>query len=279
MKILLIDVSSVFHRAYNSLSKRIPNATDINGIPSAGTYGFLTSFFRALKDYGPFTHYLFALDVKNSTSSRKLISSDYKCNRHKQENTFYQDRDNLIKKILPMMDILPLGLSGYEADDIIASSCKYISKNYTNYEVYIMSGDKDLEQTVRYSDNIHFIKTQPKWDLVSNSQIREKWGNVSPEKIPLIMSICGDNSDNITGIRGYKIKKSLQVYNNPEFLEQHKETIEKNLSLITLKDNLDAVPREINISPEKLKQTFQYLNAPTLLKRKDKICQLLNINN
>lgn len=279
MRIILIDVSSVFHRAYSSLYTRMPDATDSMGIPSAGTYGFLTSFFRALKDYGPFTHYLFALDVKNSTSVRKSISSEYKGNRQKQENTFYQDRDNLIKKILPMMDILPLGLSGYEADDIIASSCKYISKNYTNYEVYIMSGDKDLEQTVRYSDNIHFIKTQPKWDLVSNSQIREKWGNISPEKIPLIMSICGDSSDNIIGIRGYKIKKSLQVYNNPEFLELHKEIIEKNLSLITLKDNLEAVPREINISPEKLEQTFQYLNAPTLLKRKDKICQLLNISN
>lgn len=280
MKILLVDVSSVFHRAYNSLSTKIPNATDSEGNPSIGTYGFLSSFFKACKEFGNFTHYLFALDVKNSTSARTLISSEYKGNREKKDNSFYKDKDNLVNNILPMLDILPLGMQGYEADDIIASSCRYVSENYAgiNYEVYIMSGDRDLEQTSVYSPNIHFIKTQPKWELVSNSKILEKWGNIDPKDIPLIKAISGDSSDNIMGIRGYRTKKALQVYKNLEFLDQHREIIEKNLSLIKLKDNLDAVPRTVNITMEKLEKVFNLLNSPTLLKRKNKILELFANN-
>lgn len=273
MKILLIDVSSVFHRAYNSLYTKIPNATDMNGNPSIGTYGFLTSFFKACKEFGKFTHYLFALDVKGSTSHRTIILSEYKGNREKKDNSFYKDKDNLVNNILPMLDILPLGLQGYEADDIIASSCRYISENYTdtNYEVYIMSGDRDLEQTCVYSPNIHFIKTQPKWELVSNSKILEKWGNINPKDIPIIKAISGDSSDNIIGIRGYKTKKALQVYKDMDFINKHREIIEKNLSLIKLKDNLDAVPRTVDITIEKLEKVFNLLNSATLLKRKNKI--------
>ena len=272
-KILLIDVSSVFHRAYSSLSKRMPEAIDINGIPCAGTYGFLTSIFRACREFGPFTHYLFAIDVKGSTSTRKKENPNYKSNRKPKDNSFYKDRDNLINNILPKLDILPLGLFNYEADDIIASACKYIYSNPDNNmsRVFIMSGDKDLEQCVKYSDRIDFIKTQPKWELLSNKSIMEKWANISPNDIPLLMSIIGDGSDNIKGIRGYKLKRALTVYLDDKFLNDNKDIIEKNLSLIKLKDNLQAVPRKIKIKKEIMNQVFLELNSKSLIKRLDKI--------
>src|SRR5574343_417400 len=258
MRILLIDVSSVFHRAYSSLSKRMPDAVDSLGIPCAGTYGFSTSFFRACNEFGPFTHYLFALDVKGSTGEKKGYFSQYKGNRIPKENKFYLDKNNLINNYLPLLDIAPLGLRNYEADDIIASSCNYISNNYSNinYEVYIMSGDKDLEQCIKYSKNIFFIKTQPKWELKKYDDIIEKWGHSNPNDITLLMSIIGDDSDNIKGVYGYKLKRALNVYKDKNFLSHHNDIIQKNLSLITLKDDLDAVPRPINISLDKLQFLF-----------------------
>lgn len=276
-KILMVDVSSVFHRSYHSLHKRMGEAVDINGTPCAGTYGFLTSFFRAAREFGPFSHYLFAIDVRGSTNSRKKANPLYKKNRESKPSSFYADKDNLTNLVLPMLGIIPLGLVDYEADDIIASSCNY-TYNVENVKsifpaataTIIMSGDGDLEMCTKYSPNIHFLKTQPSWHYQSNDEILAKW-KVSPEDMSLIKAIIGDASDNIRGVYGYKLVKALKVYKDPIFLEKHKEIIENNLSVLSLKDNLESVPRSINITKDTLESTFTYLNAHSLLKRTDKI--------
>jgi len=276
-KILLVDVSSVFHRAYNVLCKRIQGSVDLDGNPTVGTYGFLTTLFKTTNEFGPFTKYLFALDVKGSTSSRKSTDGNYKSNRTKKTNDFYLDKDNLINNYLPMMGIVPLGMRDYEADDIIASACKYISTNYNEgtYEIYIISGDSDLESCIKYGKDIHFIKTQPKWGLLRNEDVYKKWGVENPDDIALLKAISGDDSDNIEGIYGYRRKKALKVYKNKSFLDQHKEKIERNLSLITLKDDLEAVPRGLSVSSESLNKMFSKLNSKTLLKRTNKIIKTL----
>lgn len=274
-KVLLVDVSSIFHRAYHSLNRRMPDAQDINKVPCSGTYGFLTSFFRAAREFGPFTHYVFATDVKGSTTSRKKVNPNYKKNRDSKTSGFYADKDNLINVILPMLGIVPLGLTDYEADDIIASSCNYIYNNVESNlppetNAIIFSGDGDLEMCTKYSPYIHFLKTQPSWSYMNNDEILAKW-KVPPGDISLIKAIIGDASDNIRGVYGYKLIKALKVYKDPVFLEKHKEIIDNNISVLSLKDNLEAVPRGINITKDTLESTFTYLNAHSLLKRTDKI--------
>lgn len=275
-KILLVDVSSIFHRAYHSLHKRMPDAKDIKEVPCAGTYGFLTSFFRVAREYGPFTHYMFANDVKGSCTSRKKANTDYKKNRKAKSSDFYADKDNLINNILPMLGITPLGMIDYEADDIIASSCNYIynkeqSGFSENTNTIIFSGDKDLEMCIKYSKNIHFLKIQPSWNFVTNKEVLEKWGDINPEDMSLVKAITGDSSDNIRGVYGYKMLKTLKVYKDEDFLRKHKEIINNNLNILTLKDDLEAVPRTININKESLNIALRYLNANSLLKREDKI--------
>lgn len=272
-KILMIDVSSIFYRAFVSLNRRLPDAVDQFGINCAGTYGFFTSFFRAIKEYGPFDEYVFAIDAKGSTANRKSIEEKYKSNREATPSSYYVDKDNLIKNYLPLLNIVPLGLYGYEADDIIASSCRYVAENYESngYEIYIMSGDKDLEQCVQYTSRIKFIKTQPKWELLTYKDIMERWNNIDTKDISIIKAICGDGSDCISGIRGYKLKKALKVYKNEKFLEEHRDIITKNLTLIKLRDELDAVPRGIDLSMESLNKCFTKLNSFNLLKRLPKI--------
>lgn len=278
-KIILVDVSSIFHRSYSILSKRMPKAVDSENIPCAGTYGFLTTFFKACREFGKYDEYLFALDVRGSTSVRKSIDSTYKETRTKREDKFYLDKKNLINNYLELFGFVPLGLNGYEADDIIASSCNYISRHEPpgNYRVDILSGDGDLEMCVKYSPNINFIKTQPKWQFLDSGKIMEKWGVDNPNDIAIVKAISGDSSDNIVGIPGYKRKKALKVYNNLDFLNENSEIIKKNLSLITLKDDLYAVPRPLSksFSIDNLVGIFQKLNAPLLLKRAGAIYKYL----
>lgn len=276
-KVLLIDVSSIFYRAHFSLSKRF-EAVDTNGRPSTGTYGFFTTLFKVINEVSGIDKYLFAIDVKGSTSVRKAKNTEYKASRTQKPQSLYDDLQNLLTNYVPLLDIMPLGLAGYEADDIIASACNYMSKEWADEElqIYILSGDGDLEQCIKYGANnpkhsYFFIKTQPAWKIIGEAEVLEKWGgaDVNPNSITLLKAIIGDGSDNIRGIKGYKIKKALKVYEDEEWLNlpENKEIIEHNIDILQMRDDLEVVPRPINLSESNLEKLFINLNSKTLLQR------------
>lgn len=269
-KILLVDVSSIFHRSYHALSKRF-KATDIYGNNCVGTYGFFNSLFKTCKLYGPFNKFIFAIDVKGSTSERKALDGNYKGGRTSQKSEFYTDLHSLIHTYIPMLKIMPLGLKGYEADDIIASACKYVVSNAddNDYHISIFSGDNDFELCTKYTDSISLIKTQPTLREVPYDEIIAKWGDIDPDSIALLKAITGDSSDNIEGIRGYKLKKALKVYNDEEWLQQHSNILTKNLDLLNFRDDLEVVPRAVDFSESNLRKIFLTLNSSSLIKRLD----------
>ena len=220
---------------------------------------------------------MFAYDCKNSTSDRKSISIDYKSNRKSKPSEFYKDLDVLLRTYIPMLGVLPLGKQGYEADDIIASTCKYISSVVEEQSsIYILSGDGDLEQCAKYENNllsIHWIKTQPQWVVWNSSNVLDKWGVDNPNSITLMKAIVGDSSDNIRGVKGYKKAKALKVYNDPSFLDQHSGIISYNLSLLNFKDDLEVVPKSVDLSVENLTNLFSQMKAFSMLKRVSKLAR------
>lgn len=275
-KVLLVDINSIFYRSYSSLYKRIPNAIDSRGNPCVGTYGFFTTFFKTLEQLKGVDGYVFAYDCIGSTSIRKELSTEYKSNRKQKSSHFYKDLDNLLKTYIPMLGILPLGKQGYEADDIIASACRYISSvtDDTSVSIYILSGDGDLEQCAIYNTpkvSIFWVKTQPSWGIWDTSKVLSKWGVNDAKYITLLKAITGDSSDFIKGVKGYKKAKALKVFRDESFLSENKELIERNISLIKLKDDLDVCPRAIDLSKENLFHMFTYMNSKTLLSRINKI--------
>lgn len=266
--ILLCDVSSIFYRSWHSLSKKF-EATDISGKPSVGCFGFFTTFFKVINEVNP-TRFVFAIDVKGGTTVRKEKNENYKANRKPKPKEFYEDLSNLIDNYIPKLKMCPLGLAGYEADDIIGGACKYIANNpelFPNYHIYILSGDADLEQCIKYTEHISFIKTQPAWKIVHREEILEKWGCSDPSQITLLKAIIGDGSDNISGVPGYKIKRALKVLNDTSFLEQHSELIANNIDIIQLRDDLEVYPRTIDLSRNNLEKIFLELNSKSLLNR------------
>lgn len=272
-KILLVDVSSIFHRSYHALSKRF-EATDIYGNNCIGTYGFFNSLFKVCKLYGPFSKFIFAIDVKGSTSERKSLDENYKSGRTSQKSEFYTDLHSLIHTYIPMLKIMPLGLKGYEADDIIASACNYVTNNSreandNDYHISIFSGDNDFELCTKYTESVSLIKTQPTLREVSYEEIIAKWGNVDPNSIALLKAITGDSSDNIVGIKGFKLKKALKVYDDEEWIQRHSTILNKNLELLNFRDDLEVVPRAVDFSNSNLKKIFLTLNSSSLIKRLD----------
>ena len=75
----------------------------------------------------------------------------------------------------------------------------------------ILSGDKDLLQLVTDS----CLEMQPDranggWEVIGAQEVLEKWG-IPPEKILDYLSLVGDASDNVPGVKGVGDKTAIKL--------------------------------------------------------------------
>ena len=266
MKVLLVDVSSLFHRAYHALSFRMPDLVDSGGVPCVGTYGFFNTIFKIRAEFVKFDQVVWAIDCAGGSSTRKQIDPEYKAGRKQQSSTFYQDLSNL-KKYLSLTKVMPLGLNGYEADDIIASSVRYMAENYSdkeNLEVFIASGDGDFELCLDWPLDIKLLKISP-LKILTKADVLEKWNVDNLSDIPLLKALIGDSSDNVPSIASKG--KAYRLYKDPTFLKVNEQRILRNASLLNFKNDLDVVPRSPDFSPENLEKIFTLMDSKSLLNR------------
>ena len=90
---------------------------------------------------------------------------------------------------------------GYEADDVIGSMSRKCEKE--GFTVYMVTPDKDYGQLI--SD--HVIQYKPgkaggERELVDKEAICRKYGIQRPEQVIDMLTICGDTSDNVPGVKG-----------------------------------------------------------------------------
>lgn len=97
------------------------------------------------------------------------------------------------------------GVKGYEADDIIATAC--LQAWQRQLTVTIATGDKDLMQLVNDTCSLYETRTGL---MFGADQVREKYG-VPPSLVRDLLTLTGDTSDNIPGVRGVGPKKAAQL--------------------------------------------------------------------
>ena len=113
----------------------------------------------------------------------------------------------------------------YEADDVVATAVKQSDAD----TVYVVSGDKDLQQLAK--KNVHYYCLNKKC-VLSLRTIRDKWGVRQPNQVALALAIIGDKVDNIQGIKGWGPKKTKQLFEavKPEAtLDEAFEVIESQI--------------------------------------------------
>lgn len=100
---------------------------------------------------------------------------------------------------------------GYEADDVIAT----LAHVYGQWcpDVRIVGPDKDLAQCVT-GNVVQYVPPHGDrdWQVRDADGVREKFG-VSPDQIPLWQALCGDDGDNIPGVRGIGPVKAAKLVN------------------------------------------------------------------
>ena len=162
--IYIVDVSSMFFRAFYAIRP----LTSSQGVPVNAVYGFISMIVKLFKDKKP-DHVVFCYDRKEP-SFRKTLYTEYKANRSEMPEDL-QVQMPYLKKVGSLFGICDMELDTFEADDLIGTVTRMARKE--DYEVFIVSGDKDFCQLV--SDKI-FIYDTMKETLTTPQMVKEKYG-------------------------------------------------------------------------------------------------------
>jgi len=188
-RLIIVDVSNFIFRAFFAI--RPMHSPE--GVPTNAVYGMFTMLKKLLADHKP-THMFLARDTKGG-SFRNELYSEYKANRSEPPEDLVP-QFALIERLIKEMNLPTFSHDNFEADDIIGSACVQWKNSFD--EIWIVSGDKDLMQFV--GDNIKMLDTM-KDKLYTPADVEEKMG-VRPDQIVDYLSIVGDSSDNIPGMKG-----------------------------------------------------------------------------
>ena len=196
--VVLVDASGFIFRAFHA----IQILTRPDGTPVNAVYGFITMLMKLLDDMQP-DHIAVIFDSARKTF-RNDIDPSYKANRTEPPDELVP-QFALVREATQAFNLDCIELSGYEADDLIATYTKEAINE--GAEVTIVSSDKDLMQLV--SDRVTMFDSF-KNRRIGPEQVQEKFG-VYPDKVVDVQSLAGDSTDNVPGVPGIGIKTAAQL--------------------------------------------------------------------
>ena len=271
----LIDGSSYIYRAYHA----IRGLATRDGFPTNAVFGFSNMLLKVLREHSP-THVAMVMDAPGPTFRHEAYPQ-YKANRPPMPEDLAVQLP-LVDKVVEAFRMPVLRMGGVEADDIIATLVRKYSGKVDR--VIIISSDKDLMQLV--STRVVMLDTmKDRW--IGEPQVRERFG-VDPDRVPDVLALIGDSSDNVPGLTGVGPKtagKLIAQFGNleglieggrevggklAERLPEEADKIRLSLSLVTLRDDLD-VPCSLedlllrDPDPDALRKVFEELEFTRLL--------------
>jgi len=233
----LIDGSGYIFRAYYALP---PLSRKSDGLPTGAVSGFCSMLFKLLEDARADeskekpTHFAVIFDSARK-NFRNEIYKDYKANRSEAPEDLAPQFE-YIRKSVKAFNLPSIELLNYEADDLIATYAKQITK--LGAKVTVISSDKDLMQLV--SKDIRLYDPM-KSKIIGEKEVIEKFG-VKPSQVIDVQSLAGDSSDNIPGVPGIGIKTAAELinkYKNLDTLLNKASEIKQNKRRETLLENKD----------------------------------------
>ncbi|PKP00252.1 MAG: DNA polymerase I [Bacteroidetes bacterium HGW-Bacteroidetes-8] len=294
-KLLLIDGHALIFRSYYAFLRR--PMINSKGIDTSILFGFTKTLIELLIKERP-THFAVAFDPPAKTFRHELFP-EYKANRSETPELIKSALEPLIE-IMEAISVPVIMKSGFEADDVIGTiATKAATEGFT---VYMVTPDKDFGQLV--SDNVYQYKPGKNGlenELLGREEICRAYGIEDPLQIIDILTIWGDASDNIPGVRGigevgskkligrYKsvdgIYKSLDElpHKQREAFEQALEYIDLSRRLVTIDVNVDVEWNEESLKLEtpnfaKIKNLFSKYEFTSLTRTLPQLEQLFRLS-
>ncbi len=138
--LMLIDGNSLTYRAFHALP---PDLATASGQQTNAVFGFTSMLINLVRDHQP-DGLAVAFDRPEPTFRHERVET-YKANRDKAPDTL-REQMGLVRQVLDVLGITTLELSGYEADDIIATLSTRASA--AGDAVLVVTGDRDSLQLV-----------------------------------------------------------------------------------------------------------------------------------
>jgi len=241
----LIDAYGLIYRSYFAFLTH-PLRNNVGKNVSA-LFGFARTIISLIDDGAPVVDNdgknldqvkparLAAVFDSRTPTFRHKMYNEYKANRQKAPEDLHEQVP-LVEEFLSALGIQSLKVEGFEADDIIATLAEKCRAE--KRQCYILSSDKDLLQLVGGGifelrpakinrKNETAATPGPAWDLIGSDEVKEEWG-VEPLKVLDLLSLTGDSSDNVPGIKGIGEKTAIKLMTRYGSLDN----IYKNLAAI-----------------------------------------------
>ncbi|MGA2251379.1 DNA polymerase I [Terracidiphilus sp.] len=300
--VFLLDTMAFIFRAYHAMQRSRPMSTR-SGLPTAATFVFVNMIKKLRQDFSP--HYFAAVfDVsgkvfrderalaigtlrKWSAKSQSFEEVSYDGYKAKREAMPEDLRRQIpyIRRSLEAFRIPILEAEGFEADDVIGTlSCRASEQGY---DVFIVSGDKDMMQLV--NQRVKILNPQKDNLILDADKVTEVLG-VPPDKVIDVMALRGDAIDNVPGAPGIGDKGSVDLIKEfgtveavldraaevkrksyRESLEQNREAVLLSKELVTIHCNV-PVPLDLeametqDLDLEACRELFTELEFTSMLR-------------
>ena len=203
-RLVLIDAMALAYKAYFAFIRN-PLKTK-SGEPTSAVFGFVNQFLKIYEDLKP-DYIAVAFDSKEKTVRHQMYEG-YKSSRLEMP----EDMVPQIKRIRELIDVFSITsiiFPGYEADDIIGTlSSKFGSPDL---EVLLVTPDKDYVQLI--NANVKVVKpgkSGEELDILDIERVKELYG-FGPEFMIDYLSLVGDSSDDIPGVKGIGQKTATEL--------------------------------------------------------------------
>ncbi|MEM9681751.1 MAG: DNA polymerase I [Pseudomonadota bacterium] len=196
--VYLIDGSGFIFRAFHAVRPLTrPDGTPVNAV-----YGFTQMLMKILDDTD--ADCLAVIFDEARVTFRNDIYADYKANRPDPPEELVPQFE-LVREAVRAFNVPAISMSGFEADDIIATYARIAKEE--GAEVTIVSSDKDLMQLV--NDKVSMFDAM-KNQKIGAEQVVEKFG-LGPDKVVEVQALAGDSTDNVPGVPGIGVKTAAQL--------------------------------------------------------------------
>ena len=262
-RLFLVDGYALIYRAFFALISR--PLTTSRGENTSAAWGIANFLQRLLSTHRP--EYLGWVH-DSGLSFRHERYPAYKATREKLSEELQSDFDrgmDRVSALLAAYGIPIIALEGYEADDVIGTLVRKSVEAEMN--VVVISGDKDFQQLVR--PGVWLLNpgrggpasVEEHWVGVENGA--ERLG-VPPSFVTDYLSLVGDSSDNVPGVKGIGDKTACELVAQFGHLEEilahaaeltkkrpreallaHAENARLSKELVTIRDDL-PVPLDLD---------------------------------
>ena len=249
-RIFLIDGHSQIFRMYYAFMRR--PMINSKGVDTSILYGFTKMILEIISKEHP-SHIAVAFDPPAKTF-RHDAYEEYKANRSAAPELVKAALEPL-QEILKALNIPVVMMPGYEADDVIGSMATQWDNS--DNEIFMVTPDKDYGQLISANVMQYKLGKGEEPQVVGPKEVCEQYSIENPKQVIDILTICGDASDNVPGIKGIGevgAKKLIAQFGSVDNIVEHRDelspkqrtAVEQSLDhlqmskfLVTIKTDID----------------------------------------